>query len=118
LGASRSEAFRRLVEKDPGNAMVLYSLGAELFKEGRNNEAAEYLRRAVEAKPDYSAAYRSLGRVLAALGEREEASRTFRQGREVALERGDLQIVREIDVFASRLEKGGRPGRPEVGKGG
>lgn len=105
MGASRSEMFRKLLERDPENPMVLYSLGSELFKESRYDEAREYLSRAVRNKPDYSVAYRTLGRALYELGEDEEAGRVFTEGREVAQRNGDLQTVKEIDVFARRLEK-------------
>ncbi len=97
--------FRKLLERDPSNPMVLYSLGGELFKEGRYQEARDLLRRAVESKPDYSVAYRMLGRAHYELREDAEARRVFSRGREVATENGDLQTVKEIDVFVRRLEK-------------
>jgi hypothetical protein len=43
--------------------------------------------------------------VLYELGEKTEARRVFGEGREVAKRNGDLQTVREIDVFVRRLEK-------------
>lgn len=97
--------FRKLLDRDPENPMVLYSLGNELFKEGQHSEASEYLGRAVRNKPDYSVAYRTLGRALFELGEDEEAARVFAEGREVAQGNGDLQTAKEIDVFVRRLEK-------------
>lgn len=105
MEGSKAEMFRRLLERDPDNPMVLCSLGIELFKEGRYAEARDHLRRAVENKPDYSVAYRTLGRAHFELGEDEEARRVFQRGREVARENGDLQTVKEIDVFMRRLEK-------------
>jgi uncharacterized protein HemY len=101
----RTETFRKLLEKDPENPMILCSLGIELFKEGRYPEAREHLARAIENKPDYSVAYRMLGRTHFELRENTEARRVFAQGREVAQQNGDLQTVREIDVFLRRLEK-------------
>jgi len=97
--------FRKLLERDPNNPMVLYSLGNELFKEGSYREARDHLRRAVENKPDYSVAYRTLGRSLYELEEDAEAREVFTKGREVATRNGDLQTVKEIDVFLRRLEK-------------
>ncbi|WP_165874328.1 tetratricopeptide repeat protein [Rubrobacter taiwanensis] len=110
MEGSRVEMFRRLLERDPDNPMVLYSLGTELFKSGEYAEAAGHLRRAIENKPDYSVAYRTLGRALYELGEYGEAREVFERGREVAQENGDLQTVREIGVFMRRLERreGGR----------
>ena len=112
METSRSDMFRRLLDRDPNNPMVLYSLGNELFKEKKYAEAREHLSRAVQNKPDYSVAYRTLGRVLYELGENTEARPVFAEGREVAKRNGDLQTVREIDVFVRRLEKrdGGEAG--------
>lgn len=97
--------FRKLLEKDPDNPMVLYSLGNELFKEANHEEARDHLKRAVENKPDYSVAYRMLGRTHYELGEDAEAKEVFERGREIAQSNGDLQTVKEIDVFSRRLEK-------------
>ena len=105
---SRADMFRKLLERDPENPMVLYSLGNELFKEGRYAEATEYLSRAVRNKPDYSVAYRVLGRAHSELGEDAEARQVFDKGRQVAEENGDLQTVKEIDVFLRRLERRAR----------
>ena len=105
MGASRTEMFRKLLERDPENPMVLYSLGTELFKAGDYGEARDLLRRAVDNKPDYSVAYRTLGRAHFELGENAEARRVFEEGRMVAEGNGDLQTVKEIDVFMRRLEK-------------
>lgn len=97
--------FQKLLERDPDNPMVLCSLGTELFKEGRHEEARDHLKKAVENKPDYSVAYRMLGRAHYELGEDPEAREVFEKGREVAQGNGDLQTVKEIDVFQRRLEK-------------
>jgi uncharacterized protein HemY len=105
METSRAEMFRKLLEKDPENPMILFSLGNELFKEGEYAQARTYLRRAIENKPDYSVAYRTLGRAHYELHEDAEARRVFTEGREVAEKNGDLQTVREIDVFMRRLEK-------------
>ncbi|MGF1471694.1 MAG: tetratricopeptide repeat protein [Rubrobacteraceae bacterium] len=105
MDASRTDMFRKLLEKDPENPMVLCSLGIELFKAGDYPEAREYLSRAIENKPDYSVAYRTLGRTYYELHENAAARRTFETGREVAQKNGDLQTVKEIDVFVRRLDK-------------
>ena len=105
METSRADMFRKLLERDPENPMVLYSLGNELFKEKKYSEARKYLDWAVRNKPDYSVAHRTLGRALYELGEDAEARRVFAEGREVAQKNGDLQTVKEIDVFTRRLEK-------------
>ena len=105
METSRAEMFRKLLNKDPDNPMILCSMGIELFKEGRYQEAREHLVRAVKNKPDYSVAYRMLGRTHYELREDAEAREVFAKGREVATQNGDLQTVKEIDVFQRRLEK-------------
>ena len=105
MKTSRTHMFHKLLERDPNNPMILYSLGNELFKEKKYLEAREYLYRAVENKPDYSVAYRTLGRTLYELREDAEARRVFAEGREVAEKNGDLQTIKEIDVFVRRLER-------------
>lgn len=105
METSRADMFRKLLQRDLDNPMVLYSLGTELFKQGEFPGARDHLQRAVRNKPDYSVAYRMLGRAHYELNEDEEARRVFTQGREVAERNGDLQTVKEIDVFLRRLEK-------------
>jgi uncharacterized protein HemY len=85
--------------------MILYSLGNELFREGRYEEARDLLQRAITNKPDYSVAYRMLGRAHYELNENTEAREIFLKGKEVARENGDLQTVKEIDVFLRRLQR-------------
>jgi tetratricopeptide (TPR) repeat protein len=97
--------FQKLIEKDPENPMILFSLGNELFKEEKYEEAKGHLSKAVENKPDYSVAFRTLGRTHFELGEYEEARKIFERGKSVARENGDLQTAKEIDVFMKRLEK-------------
>ena len=111
MSASRTDMFRKLLEKDPDNPMILYSLGNELFRERSYGEARDLLERAIANKPDYSVAYRMLGRAHYELHENAEARDVFLKGKEVALENGDLQTVKEIDVFLRRLQK------REVGEG-
>jgi uncharacterized protein HemY len=105
METSRTEMFHKLLQKDPDNPMILCSLGIELFKEKNYPEARIHLERAVRNKPDYSVAYRMLGRTLYELHDDAEARKTFDEGRDVALKNGDLQTVKEIDVFSRRLEK-------------
>ena len=111
METSRADMFRKLLKRDPDNPMILYSLGNELFKEDHYAEARDLLQRAVENKPDYSVAYRMLGRTHFELHENAEARSVFLKGKEVARNNGDLQTVKEIDVFMRRLEK------REVGEG-
>ncbi len=105
MNAPSSNMFLKLLERYPNNPMVLYSLGNELFKEGRYGEARDHLQRAIENKPDYSVAYRMLGRAHFELNEDAEAKNVFLKGKGVATENGDLQTAKEMDVYLRRLQK-------------
>ena len=100
----RLEQFKELAEADPDDPVVHYGLGSEHLKLGEFAEAAAAFRKTIELQPDYSAAYRELGKALEKSNRREEAREIYRQGKEVATRKGDLQTAKEIDVFLRRLE--------------
>jgi Flp pilus assembly protein TadD len=84
-----------------------FGLGAALFQQKAYGEAAEHLRVCVQQMPDHSAAWKLLGRSCMALGERAQAREAFVQGLQVARDKGDKQVEREIEVFLKKLDKPG-----------
>lgn len=104
--SSKLEQLKELAQLEPGDPVVHYGLGMEYLRAGEAANAAAAFRRVLELKPDYSAAYRELGKALEKLGQAEEAVAVYEKGREVAREKGDLQTVKEIEVFLRRLGKG------------
>ncbi len=103
---SKIEQFKQLIEMDPNDPVLHYGLGMEYQKLGDFVAAAEEFRRTTELNPDYSAAYRESGKVLEKLGQNQEAARTYRKGIEVSKQNGDLQTMKEIEVFLRRLAVG------------
>ena len=101
----RIAAFKEVAEEMPDDPEVRFGLaGAYLAAEQAENAVIEY-RETIRLKPDYSAAYRGLGRALERAGRTAEAIAVFTQGLEVAARNGDLQTVKEIEVFLRRLGK-------------
>lgn len=100
----RVEQLKQLLEMDPEDPVVHYGLGCEYLRRDNAGAAAEALRRTLELNPDYSAAHRELGKALEKLNQRQAAIEAYRKGQEVAKRRGDLQTVREIEVFLKRLQ--------------
>ncbi len=100
---SKVEQFKQLIELEPNDPVLHYGLGMEYQRLGAFVAAAEEFRRTTELKPDYSAAYRELGKALERLDQNQEAASTYRKGLEVAKQNGDLQTMREIEVFLRRL---------------
>ena len=102
---SRTKTFEAMLARGPDSELLRFSLGNACLAEERHDEAIDHLRRAVELKPDYSAAWRQLGKALAAADEPVAALAAFERGRRAAEANGDKQTVREIDVFARRVQK-------------
>lgn len=98
------DALEKLLERGQDSAMLRLALGNAYQRRGERETAMRHLREAVRLDPDYSAAWKGLGRLLAEAGCCEEALETYRRGLEVAERRGDMQVVRELQVFIRRLK--------------
>jgi len=87
------------------NAMLRFTLGSQLLKAGRLAEAVPHLAAAVEQDPGYSAAWKMYGKALYEAGELQDAGEVYRQGIQAAEGKGDMQAVREMQVFLRRIDK-------------
>ena len=97
--------LEKLLSKGKDSALLRFSLGNEYLKLGETWVAIFHLKRALVLDPNYSAAWKLLGMALTDSGILNEALDTYRHGIEVAQRRGDQQAVKEMTVFARRLEK-------------
>jgi tetratricopeptide (TPR) repeat protein len=103
---SRLEQFRQIVEIDPDDYFSHFGYANALFDAGHYQEAVQEYREAVRLKPDYSAAMRDLGRALEKISAVDEAIQVYREGIPIAERNGDLQTLKEMQVFLRRLEQG------------
>jgi Flp pilus assembly protein TadD len=103
---SRLEQFRQIVAMDPNDYFSHFGYASALFDAGQYPEAVEEFREALRLKPDYSAAFRDLGKALEKTGALTEATQVYRDGLPVAERNGDLQTLKEMQVFLKRLEQG------------
>jgi tetratricopeptide (TPR) repeat protein len=106
---SRLEQFRQIVDMDPDDYFSHFGYASALFEAGRYQEAAQEFRAAIRLKPDYSAAFRDLGKALERMDAHTEAMQVYREGVPIAERNGDLQTLKEMQVFLTRLER--RQGR-------
>ncbi len=102
---SQIDTFEAMLAKGQDSEMLRYTLGNAYFAEEKFAQAVSHLQKAVALKPDYSAAWRVLGRALAGDDQLVEAKAAFDQGEVVALENGDKQAAKEINVFRKRVLK-------------
>lgn len=95
------------------NALLRFTLGSVLFRQGDLRRAVDHLREAVRQDPEYSAAWKILGKALQALDDIGGACQAYERGIETAERTGDMQAAREMRVFLQRAQKTatGSPGK-------
>jgi Flp pilus assembly protein TadD len=103
-GSDRIAAFKEVADEMPDDPEVRFGLAGAYLDAGRAENAITEYRETIRLKPDYSAAHRGLGRALERAGHTAEAIAAYTRGLEVATKNGDLQTVKEIEVFLRRLD--------------
>jgi len=98
------ENFAVMLASGQDNALLRFTLGSELLKQGNACLAAEHLREAVRQDPEYSAAWKILGKALHALSDFSGACDAYERGIETAERKGDIQAAREMRVFLKRAQ--------------
>jgi len=96
-------ALEKILHTPRDNAMLRVSLASACQAEGQIQKALGYLQSAVEKDPNYSAAWKQLGKLAAENNNMATARDAFINGIRVAQDKGDLQAVREMQVFLRRL---------------
>ena len=102
---SLSSRLRKQLDGPRDGALLRFSLGNALLAEGDALAAASEFRAAIGFDAQYSAAWKMLGNALAGSAQADAAVDAWEQGATVAHERGDIQAVKEMQVFARRLRK-------------
>ncbi len=92
-----------MLRRGQDSPLLRFSLGSECLKQADFLAAIEHLRKAIEQNRNYSAAWKLLGRAYAEAGSTERAARVFEEGIAVAMEHGDVQAAKEMQVFLRRL---------------
>ncbi|WP_222105323.1 tetratricopeptide repeat protein [Denitromonas ohlonensis] len=87
--------------------LLRFGLANAYLQAGQPAEAVKHYRDCLQRDSLFSAAWKQLGKALLADGRPEEALGAYRQGHQVATDKGDIQAAREMAVFIRRLEKAG-----------
>jgi predicted Zn-dependent protease len=99
----RSEKFKGLVEKNPGNELFRFSLAQALIQENRFTEAEPHLRVCIEKKPDWMMAHIALGKTLLELGRPEEALPTLKDAHRLAIEQEHEEPEAELSALLNQM---------------
>ena len=81
---SRRAKIEAMLQDDPNDTFLRYSLALELDKEGETSPCLEELRRLMEEDPPYVPAFHMAGQILVKSGRAEDARTALRRGIEAA----------------------------------
>ena len=96
--------LEQMLEQGQDNVLLRYTLGSLCLQKELFEEAVSHLERALEHDRNHPASWRAYGKALAGCGRTSDAIAAYRNGIEIASERGDVQTVKEMRVFLKRLE--------------
>ena len=102
--SDRIDTIRRMLESEPDDAFLRYSLGYELAKAGEEDEAIQWFDRALEVDPEQHYAAFQKARALDALDRTEEAVAVARAQATRAQAGGDAKAAGELLGLADELE--------------
>ena len=100
----RMQQLQTMLEAEPGDTFVLYSLAQEHAKLGEYEQAIEFYDRTIAIDAHYCYAYFHKARCYEEMDDVAAACETLRVGLERAREAGDEQAIREIQVMLDLLE--------------
>ena len=101
--ASRREKIEAMLEDDPTDTFLRYSLAMELDKEGENEHSLEKLSELTKDEPPYVPAFFMAGQQLVRLDRVNEARAILRDGIEQARTQNDSHAAGEMSEFLASL---------------
>ena len=105
--SERIRELQELLEDEPDDGLLNFTLGQEYLTAGDAAAALPHLEKVVAVDPRYTVAYRYLGTALEQLGRRDDAAAAWERGIAVAGETGDIQAGKEMSVFLDRVRSSG-----------
>lgn len=104
MTASRLDAFRAMVAKNPANPLARFGLANEAYKEHLYDEAREHYEAYLAASDDEGNAYGKLAEVLHALGRTDDARAVYARGIDAARRFGHAGMVNDLEARLEELD--------------
>lgn len=101
--STRRQKIEEMLQVEPDDVFLRYSLAMELAKEGQLPESLALLRALCELAPPYVPAFFRSAQLLADSDEIEGAREFLRVGIETAREQGDLHAAGEMSEMLADL---------------
>ena len=102
---TREQMILEVIEQDPDDPMLFFTLGRLYLDEKRFEEAQKALKKAVELDKGYSAAWLELGRAHIGADDEEKARGAFEQAATHAAANGDLRVKNEARDALEQLDE-------------
>ncbi len=102
--ADRAGQIRKMLEKTPNDAFLLYGLALEHKKAGRLGDAMQWLDRTVSADANFAYAHFQRGQIFESGGKIAEARAAYQMGVDAAGRAGDAHGVSEIRAALESLD--------------
>ncbi|MCW8885517.1 MAG: hypothetical protein OQK12_09720 [Motiliproteus sp.] len=99
------EALEKLLADGKDSAELRFGLGNAYLGQQEAAAAEKHLQACVDQKPSYTAAWKLLAKAQQQQEKLEQALNSYQTGIEVAVEQGDKQAEKEMQVFIKRLRK-------------
>lgn len=100
---SRREQIEAMLEDEPDDQFLRYSLASELNKEGEHERGLALLQGLISDETPLVAAFLMAGRQLVELERIDEARAVLRNGVEEARRQGDNHVADEMSDFLDAL---------------
>ncbi len=101
--SSRREKIEQMLQDEPQDIFLRYSLALELFKEERSDEGLQLLSELAGEQPAYVPAFFMSGQHLAKLGRIPDARTALREGIEAARSQENSHAAAEMSEFLASL---------------
>jgi predicted Zn-dependent protease len=105
MSASRMDALRAMVARDPSNVLARFGLANEALKAQLYEEAVEHLRVYLAGHEDEGNGYGRLAEALVRLGRVDEARAALRDGITAAARFGHPGMVNDFEARLEELEE-------------
>jgi uncharacterized protein HemY len=102
---TNTDNLEKLLAKGMDSALLRFGLGSAYFNTGNYAKAEEHLRSCVALDSDYTAAFKLLGKALYHQQKWQAAAAVFSQGCSSAVQNGDKQAEKEMQVFTQKIKR-------------
>jgi predicted Zn-dependent protease len=103
--ASRIDAIKEMLLKEPEDAFLNYALALELEKENKITEAIAVIGTIIARDENYLGGYYKLGKLHEAAGEKEKARTVYENGVLIARKQKNAKTMNELNEAIQQLEE-------------